>query len=158
MQNLQRLNVKDTYRLHEEDPILVMCDDEINQVIDKFAEYTELSGIFVVEHDRFVGVITRTDLLDWARVNIGTALMKPLNDISKTLRLAALANTSKVSEILRQETNQAFVLPDDTLADALRTMIEADLVILPVIDEARHIIGNLTLSELLNRALGENQA
>ena len=158
MQNLQGLNVKDAYRLHDEDPILVRCDDEISQVIENFAQYTELSGIFVVDEDRFAGVISRTELLDWARVNLGSALITPLGDNSKTMRLVSLVNASKVSEILRQETVEAAVLPDDTLTHALRTMIEADLVILPVINEDRHIIGNLTLSELLNRALGENQA
>lgn len=159
MQNLQRLIVNDTYRLHEEDPIMVTCEDEINQVIENFADRTELSVLFVVEDEGcFAGVITRTDLLDWARVNLGAALIKPLKDVSKTLRLAALANTSTVSDIIRKETIEAAVLPDDTLADALRTMIEADLAILPVINEDQHVIGSLTLSEMLNRAMGESQA
>jgi CBS domain-containing protein len=159
MQNLQGLNVKDAYRLHDEDPILVTCDGEINQIIENFAQYTELSGIFVVEDNgRFAGVITRTDLLDWARVKVGAALMKPLGDRGKTLRLVSLIHASKVSEILRQETIKAAVVPDDTLVHALRTMIEADLVILPVIDEDRHIIGSLTLSELLSRSLAKDQA
>jgi CBS domain-containing protein len=159
MKNLQGLHVKDAYRLHDEDPILVTCEDEIDQVIENFAQFTELSGIFVVEEEgRFAGVITRTDLLDWARVKVGAALMRPLQDRSKALRLISLIHASKVSDILRQGTKRAAVTPDETLADALRTMIEADLVILPVINEARHIIGSLTLSELLNRAMGENQA
>jgi CBS domain-containing protein len=159
MQNLQRLFVKDAYRLHEEDPILVTCDDEISQVIENFAQYAELSVIFVVEDNgRFAGVISRTDLLDWARVKVGAALMKPLGDRGKTLRLVSLIHASKVSEVLRKETVEAAVLPEDTLADALHRMIEADLVILPVIDEDRHIIGSLTLSELLNRAMVGNQA
>lgn len=159
MHNLQRLLVKDTYRLHEEDPIMVICEDEIQQVIENFAHRTELSVIFVVEEGGcFAGVITRTDLLDWARVNLGAALIKPLKDVGKTLRLAALANTSTVSDVLRQETIEAAVTPNETLADALRKMLEADLVILPVINEEQRVIGSLTLSELLNRVLRENQA
>ena len=157
MQNLQGLNVKDAYRLNDEDPIVVTLSNEIDQVIENFAHHAELSGIFVVEDDnRFAGVITRTDLLDWARVKVGTALMKPLGDRGKTLRLISLIHASKVSDMLRQETKEAAVLPDDTLAHALHRMIEADLILLPVIDESQHIIGSLTLSELLNRALAEN--
>ena len=159
MQNLQRLNVKDAYRLNHEEPIVVRLEDEIEHVIENFAHHAELSGIFVVEEDnRFVGVITRTDLLNWARVKVGAALMSPLEDRSKALRLIALIHASQVSDILRQETKKASVTPDDTLGDALLTMIETDLVILPVIDEVRHILGSLTLSELLSRTLAENQA
>ena len=159
MHNLLGLKVKDAYRLNDENPIVVKLASEINHVIEDFARHTELSGVFVVEEDnRFAGVITRTDLLDWARVKVGATLMKPLGDRGKALRLVSLIHASKVSDILRQETKKAVVLPDDTLAHALRTMIEADLVILPVINEAQHIIGNLTPSELLNRALAENQA
>ena len=158
MQNLQGLYVKDAYRLNDEDPIVAKLANEISQIIDSFTHHTELSGIFVVEEDeRFAGVITRTDLLDWTRVKVGAALMKPLGDRGKTLRLVSLIDASKVSDVLRMETKEAAVSPDDTLAHALCTMIEADLVILPVIDEAQHIIGNLTLTELLNRALAENQ-
>jgi len=71
--------------------------------------------------------------------------------------LVSLIHASTVGDILHQETKRAAVFTNDTLAHALRMMIEADLVILPVIDDAQHIIGSLTLSELLNRALAENQ-
>ena len=158
MQYLLGLKVKDAYHLNDENPIVVKWTDEINLVIEDFAHHTELSGIFVVdEDDLFAGVITRTDLLDWARVKVGAALMKPMEDRGKALRLVSLIHASKVSEILREETKEAAVLPDDTLAGALRTMIEADLILLPVIDDSRHIIGSLTVSELLSRALAENQ-
>jgi CBS-domain-containing membrane protein len=58
-----------------------------------------------------------------------------------------------VGDILRPETRAAAVFTSDTLAHALRKMIETDLIILPVIDKSQKIIGSLTLSELLNRAL-----
>ena len=159
MQNLQGLHVKDAYRLNDEEPIVVKLEDEIDHVIENFAQHSELSGIFVVEEEaRFAGVITRTDLLDWARVKVGATLMRPLQDRSKALRLISLIHASQVSDILRQGTKKAAVNPDDTLARALRRMIEADLVILPVLDENEHIIGSLTLSELLSRVLMENHA
>lgn len=158
MQKLLGLKVKDAYHLNDEEPIVVKLTDEIDLVIEDFAHHTELSGIFVVEEDgRFAGVITRTDLLDWARVKVGAALMKPVEGRDKALRLVSLIHASQVSDILRQEAKDAAVFPDDTLATALHTMIEADLILLPVIDATQHIIGSLTLSELLSRALTENQ-
>ena len=78
MITLQRLTVKDAYRLDDEDPVMLRLNDEISQVINNFALYTNLRGVFVVDDDnRFSGVITRTDLLDWARVKFGAVLIKP---------------------------------------------------------------------------------
>lgn len=154
MNTLQKIFVKDAYHLDNEDPILVKLTDEFSQVIQNFALHTELRGVFVVDDDcRFLGVITRTDQLEWAQAKLGAILLKPLTDMDKTIRLITLIRSSSVGDILRQETKNAAVQACDTLAHALRKMVDTDLIILPVIDESRHIIGSLTLSELLNLAL-----
>ena len=158
MINLQKLTVKDAYRLDYEDPIILGCDDEFIQVIENFAQHADLRGVFVVDEEfHFSGVITRTDLLDWARVKLGAALLMPLTDSDKAIRMSTLVNATTVGDILRQETNNVAVFGNDSLAHALRIMVESDLVILPVINESRHIIGNLSLSELLNRVLIKSQ-
>ncbi len=152
MITLQKLTVKDAYLLVDEDPILVRMTDEFNQVINNFAHHAELRGIFVIDDDnRFSGVITRTDLLDWARAKLGAFLLKPLTTTDKTIRLVKLIKASTAGDVLRPDTKKAAVFANDTLAHALRMMIDADLILLPVIDELRHIIGSLTLSELLNQ-------
>ncbi len=62
MINLQKITVKDAYRLDDEDPILVRLTDEFSQIINNFAQYAELRGLFVVDDDNcFLGVITRSD-------------------------------------------------------------------------------------------------
>ena len=58
--------------------------------------------------------------------------------------------------LLQPDTKKAAVIANDTLAHALRMMIETDLIVLPVIDESQHIIGSLTLSEVLNLALAKS--
>ena len=69
MNTLQKLTVKDAYRIDDENPILVKLTAEFSQIIYNFAHHAELRGVFIVEDDnRFAGVITRTDLLDWGRV------------------------------------------------------------------------------------------
>ena len=154
MITLQKLTVKDAYQLDDEDLFLVRLTEEFSQVIHNFAQHAELRGVFVVDEDsRFLGVITRTDLLDWASVKLGAFTLKPLTDMNKTIRLVSLINTSTAGDVLRQETKKAAVFIHDTLAHALRMMIEVDLIVLPVLDESQHIIGGLTLSELLNLAL-----
>jgi len=154
---LEKLIVKDTYRLEDEDPILVKLTDDFSQVIQNFAQHAELRGIFAVDDgNRFSGVITRTDLLDWARVKLGAILLKPLTDMDQTIRLITLIRAVTVGDILRPETKMAAVLIDDTLAHALKIMTRVDLIVLPVINDSQHIIGRLTLSELLNLALTES--
>lgn len=158
MNTLQKLTVKDAFQLDDEDPIILGFDNEFRQVIENFANHTDLRGVFVVdEDDRFSGVITRTDLLDWVRVKLGAALLMPLTDVDKTIRLSTLVSATTVVDILRQETNIVAVFANDTLAHALHIMIEADLIVLPVINESHHIIGNLTLSELLHQVLTISQ-
>ena len=154
MNILQKKTVKDAFQSVDEDPILVKMTDDFNQVINNFAHHAELRGIIVIDDDkRFSGVITRTDLLDWARVKYGAVFQEPKPNTDKTIRLANLINSATVSEVLRPDTKKAVVLPSDTLAYALRMMIESDLILLPVIDESQNIIGSLTLSELLNQVL-----
>lgn len=154
---LKKLTVKDAYQLDDEDPILLKLTDEYSQVIHNFVHHTELRGVFVVEDDnRFAGVITRTDLLDWARAKLGAVFLKPLINTDQAIRLVNLVDATTAGDVLRQDTKKVAVFADDTLAHALQIMIEADLIVLPVIDKSQHIIGCLTLSEVLSRALVKN--
>ena len=157
MNTLQKLTVKDAYRIDDENPILVKLTAEFSQIIYNFAHHAELRGVFIVEDDnRFAGVITRTDLLDWARAKLGALFLKPLTNTEETIRLASLIDASTAGEVLRPETKKAGVSAQDTLANSLRIMIETNLTVLPVINESQHIIGNLTLSELLDLALTDS--
>lgn len=154
MIKLQSIKVKEAFHLDLEDPILLKVDDEFRQVIKNFADHVELRGIFVLDQDdHFLGVITRSDLLDWTRAKLGTILLRPLTDMNKTIRLVILVSAEKVGDILRPETRNAAVHEDDTLDMALKIMLDTDLSVLPVVDASNHVIGRLRLSELLNMAL-----
>ena len=157
MITLQAITVEEACCLDDGQPVLLKTTDVFSQVIINFAHDAELRGIFVVdEEDRFLGVITRTDMLDWARVRLGAFTLKPLTDMNKTIRLVTLIKASLVGDILRPETKDASVQVDDTLAHALEVMVEKDLIVLPVVDAKQHIIGRLRLSEVLNFALDES--
>ena len=154
MITLKKIKVKDIYRLDDDNPIFLKLPDDFSQVVINFANHAELRGIFVVDDDdRFLGVITRTDMLDWARVKLGGFKLKPLTDMDKTLRLITLIRATSVGEILRSETKQAAVKTEDTLERALRVMVKTDLIVLPVVDEEQCVIGRLRLAELLNQTL-----
>jgi CBS domain-containing protein len=73
--------------------------------------------------------------------------------MDKTLRLVSLISASKVGDILRPETQNAAILENNTLDQALKIMVETDLILLPVVDDSQRVIGRLRLSELLHLAL-----
>ncbi len=151
MITLQNLTVKDAYKLSDENPILAKTSDDISLVIKNFSQHGELRGIFVIDdNNQFLGVITRVDLFDWARVKLGAYFLKPQTDSDKTIRLVNLIHSSKVGDILRPDTNKATVQVSDSLKHALEVMIETDLIVLPVVDNSNHILGSVTISELLN--------
>jgi CBS-domain-containing membrane protein len=157
MITLQKLKVKDAYRLDKNQPILIKLSAEFSQVIINFTHHVELRGIFVVDDkNRFLGVITRTDLLDWARVKLGAITLQPLTDMNKTIRLATLIRASQLGDILRPETKQAAVRVDDNLGHALKVMVNTDLIVLPVINDEKRVIGKLKLSEVLSLVLDES--
>ncbi len=154
---LQKITVKEACHLDGEKPLLLRRTDEFSQVVSNFAHDAELRGIFVVdENERFLGVITRTDMLDWARAKLGAVTLKPLTDMNKTIRLVSLIKASLVGDILRPETNGAAVQADDKLAHGLKVMVDTDLIVLPVVDDKQKIIGRLRLAEVLKLALDES--
>ena len=157
MKTLKKITVQDAYQLDDQDLIVVKLTDEFCQVIQSFVRHSELRGVFVVDDDnRFAGVITRTDLLHWAQARLGAFFLKPLMNTEETLQLVNLVNASVVEDVLRPDTKKAAVFANETLAQAIKTMTEADLIVLPVVDESQHIIGGLTISEVLNMALVES--
>lgn len=157
MRTLQELTVKEVYELDKEDPVIAGISDTFNHVIHTFSHNADLRGIFVVDNqNRFAGVITRTDLLDWARAKLGAFVIHPMTDTDKSIRLSQLITASTVGNVLHPDSKNSAVFTDDTLAQALKKMIKLDLIILPVIDEAEHILGSLTLSELLDQVLTES--
>ena len=156
MRTLIKLTVSDAYQLDDTEPIAVKSSEAFIRVIYNFAQQAELRGIIVVDDEhRFMGLVTRTDLLDWVSLKLGAVFAQPLKDAEKTIRLANLINALTVGDVLRPETKGSTVYVNDTLASALEIMIRNDLIIVPVIDESEHVIGSLSLSELLTCALAE---
>lgn len=153
MKTLKKITVEDAYKLDETPPILVKPEDDLTRVIKEFTEIPELRGIFVVgENNRLVGVITRRDLLDWARSRVGTT-SQSRSWLSEDARLIKVLMSSTAGEIIRPDSRRAAVRTKDDLAYALHLMVDLDLICLPVIDESNQIIGDLKLMEILSRVV-----
>lgn len=146
MNSLQKLTVEDAYKLEMTTPVLVQKEENLTQVIHRFTELPESTGNYVVdEKNRLIGVITRRDLLDWARIQVGTGLW-----LIEDRRLIKIIMASTAGEIIHPGSRRAIVRPHDTLDYALHLMIELDLICLPVLDDTDQIIGDLKLMEILS--------
>ena len=150
MLTLKNLKVRDAYTRDLLPSLIVQPDEEFVAVVRRFATMPEVRGIFVAdEHKHLLGVITRLDMLEWSRLRIGAFLHDVSPNIDQNVRLVKLMNASTAGEVMHPESQRAGVKVDDSLAYALKLMIELDLIVLPVIDDHYHIIEDLKLDEIL---------
>ena len=142
--------VKDVYDPERALSILVSADEPLEDVLRCFTRDSSLRGIFVRdEANQLVGVITRTDLLNWTRLRLGTALKHLPPGPDRVIRLAQLVRAGTARDAVHTDSKQAAVHPDDPVDRALKLMLEVDLIAIPVVDDENQIIGDLTLSRVL---------
>ena len=155
MKRLQDITVEQAYNLDRTPSLIAAPDDEFTDVVRRFAQQPDLRGIFVAEADcRLLGVITRRDILDWARVQIGASYYTSDEHwLKEDVRLFEMMRASKASEVAREDSASAAVRLSDPLSEALRKMLLLDLSCLPVVDGTGIIIGDLKLSEILHQVL-----
>ena len=151
MLTLRNLQVKDAYTRDLVPSLIVLPEEDFSEVVRRFATMPEVRGIFVADvHKHLLGVITRRDLLDWSRLRIGAFLHAVSPDVDSNIRLVNLMGASTAGQVMHPESQRAAVTVDDSLADALKRMIDLDLVVLPVVDDHNHIVEDLKLDEILS--------
>ncbi|MCW4043796.1 MAG: CBS domain-containing protein [Candidatus Bathyarchaeota archaeon] len=128
--------------------LIVNEEEQITEIIKHYAEKPSLRGIFVVDKgQKLKGVITRNDLLQWAKFKIGADIGGDAIAVDEINRYA-YSTTAK--DIMHRYSAETYVKPEDSLASALEMMLNEDTLAIPIVDEEKKIIGDLTLSEALN--------
>jgi len=159
MSRSKKLLVQDVYDPNKMHSLVVDEDELVEKVIKAFAEQPSLRGIFVVDKEKaFKGVITRRDLLNWARIQLGIGVDR--REISRAARMSEVigeliryAYASTAKELVRQYSYRVYVKPEDSIISALNIMFLSDLIDIPVIDGQGKIIGDLKLNEILNEII-----
>lgn len=158
MNPLEKLTVNDLYLEGMSLPIIVRADENLTQVIRQFTEFPEARGIVVVdENDRLLGVFTRRDLLDWARVKIGINSDSGKLWLTEESRLLKILMSFAAGDLISPESRQAGIRLKDSLSRALQLMVDLDLICLPVLDDGGQIIGDLKLMQILSSVVREEQ-
>jgi CBS domain-containing protein len=146
--------VKDVYNSKRVASALVRADDPLEDVLRQLAEEPRLRGVFVTDIEGLlVGVITRTDILEWVRLRLGLVLKRPRLTPHRMLRLAQLVRAAKAGDAIHPASEEVAVRPEDTLDLALQLMLQTDLISVPVLDADGRILGDLTLSCVLRYLL-----
>ena len=141
----------DSSRLHS---FVVRDSEPLEAVLRRFGQETAMPGILVEDDEgRLAGVITRRDILEWTRLRLGTAIRGPNLTTDRILRLAQLVRASTARDAIHLGSDKASVRLDEPLDQALQKMLKIDLVALPVVDDAGHIIGEVAISAVLRMLL-----
>lgn len=158
MQKLKNLTVRDACCFDPSPSLLIGPDEDFAEIIQRFAGLPELRGVFVVDNEQhLLGVITRANLLDWVRVKVGSPADMISSPTEDAVRLISLMQACTVGEFMRPDSHRSAVNLDDSLAQALHLMVEMNLIVLPVVDEANRVVQDLKLSELLAMAIQEDE-
>jgi len=148
---MKSIQVKEVYHLHGKSSLTIPVDAALDYVVALLGHEPHLQGIFMVDsNQRFVGMISRFDLLRWTQAQIYGGGEKKEKRIDEFIRLL---NAKKVKDIEIHNTSSFSVRENDTIQAALDLMISYEKDIIPVLDSEGHIIGDLSLSELLLKAL-----
>lgn len=121
--------------------------------IHHFAQDNALRSLFLVDEvGKLIGIVSRHDLLDWVRLQMGMppgTSTEPL----QLRRLRQLLRASTALDIASKHSVASALHVNETLADAVEKMARSDEVELPVVDDEGHIVGSLSLSRLLDFVL-----
>ncbi len=147
------MSIRDYAVLGHKRPLTMKMDESVENVIKTFARFPDLRGIFIVNnHDEFFGVITRFELLQWIKFKIVA-----INEIDYEWKLVhdikKYVLPTQASELINRNSAQAYLTMDDPIEKALRLMTENNLIDLPIIDHDGKIIGDIKLSDLLNKII-----
>jgi len=154
---MKTIRVKEVYQLYESASISVPEDATLESLVTTLAKRPGVRGVFLIDTSRrVVGIITRSDLLKWARYHFwGEEGMKMiyLREVHQYI------GATKAKDIAQGDGRSLGVKEDDTLYTALDRMISFGEDIIPVVDGRGRVLGDLTLSEVLVKAIeAERQA
>lgn len=145
------LRIRDIFDPKDMHTLLVHEKDTIRNAIRHFAEDPCCGGIFIIGKDRrFKGVITRYDLLTWAKFKIGAGIESDAISIDE---IHKYVHSTKIKEFINKYSDRICLKLDSSLIDALNLMLSEDLITVPIVDESGKILGDLKLSEVLTKIL-----
>jgi len=146
------LLVRETYHPEKIRALVIDENSSLEEVVRRFARSRVLRAIFVVDAQRrLIGIVTRTDLLNYVKVKLGrwgfAAWDPSWKSVLRYLRAA------RAKDLVHRGSRDAYVRLDDDVAKALHIMIDHDLITVPVVDKNRRVIGDIGVPDILHKLL-----
>ncbi len=148
------LLVKDIFKPENMHSLIFKEGESTKVIIKTFADQVHLRGIFVIDNEgKFIGVITRNDILLWAKYRLGSGFNTKLHKSPTYNEINRYVLSTIAREIVHENSAKAYVKKEDNIVNALTLMLDSQLIDVPVLDEGGKIIGDLKLSEILARII-----
>jgi CBS domain-containing protein len=148
---MKKILVEEVYQLHGMASACIPEDIPLEDVIKRFACEPGIRGVFLVDsHQRFAGMITPVDLVQWASLRFHGKLVGTPMSAGEVFRITF---ATEVKDLARGSSHSLGVKPSDTLQNALEKMIIGKEDIIPVVDNEDRVLGDLRLSAVLLQAI-----
>ncbi len=140
------------------DPVTCKASDTVSEAV-RLLKKNGISGMPVLKGDELVGVVSESDLLKLlsTREESGLWLPSPLEilevpirDLIRWEKMQAGAEevgTMPVSEVMTKKVQA--LGPEDTIEEAASMMVKHRINRLPVVDEARKLVGIVTRGDII---------
>ena len=139
--------VAEVYRLHGSASVSIPADSPLEDVIGEFIREPSLRGIFLIDaKQRFVGMVTRVDLIRWAHLNLTGGKGRHEIPVSEFFRIV---DARKAKDLASGDPRVLSVKESDTLQAALDKMLDQEEDVIAVLDSEGRVLGDLRLSEIL---------
>ena len=144
----QNTSIRDADTLLSIEPVVVQREDDLQRVAEAATRQPGARVVAVVDTSgQLVGVIPVRVLIDEIFLKIvPEQFLGEILDYERVLEYATHLGARIAGDIMLPP---VFVHPDDTVRDAFTRMHRADLIGLPIIDAAGHIVGYVDQLELL---------
>ncbi len=148
---MKTIRVAEVYTLHGNSSIQVPEDASLEHVINLLIHQQHIHGVFLVDTaQKFRGILTSTDIGRWIHIELFSGKNRHEIRVSDFYRIA---EAKRARDLTRSDYRTMGVRETDTLQTALDKLLDFEEDIIPVLDSEGHILGDLTLSEVLLKAL-----
>lgn len=149
----RKLLVKNVYDPKKMLSLVVNEEEPIKEIIKHFVKEPSCRGIFVIDEEhQFKGAITRSDLLKWAKFKLGKGI--PSGSVRFAIsEIRKFVYSTVAKDVINRHSHNAHVKPEHDVITALDLMMSQDIIDVPVVNERGKILGDLKLTEILNKIL-----
>ncbi len=133
-------------------------DEPIEVAIKEFLAQPDLHTLFIVDNNnKFKGAVKLHFILNWVKLRLGLEISDRTGvrtvDSLQAFEVVKLCQSQTIGDILSASPD---IRPTATLAEALHVMMLEQLVELPVVDGAGSFLGEIKLTKVLSKMLGDN--